>query len=112
MATYSSTRNPVAFSITATTTPQSLYTLMSAVNDKVAKLAQVIRIQLDPGAGSTSLYCGNPDGTVSATNCGAALVAGQVWDLPSVSSNLYHLKDINLAVSTGTAQVNVTIVTR
>ncbi len=102
--------SPFMGSVTATTTAQSLYALFSAVYSDLPIRAQVVRIQLDPGAGSTSLYVGNS--AVTSTNCGVAFSASQVLDMPSVSSNLYALKDIYLLASTGTCQVNLTVVTR
>lgn len=102
--------SPFMGSVTATTTAQSLYALFSAVYSDLPIRAQVVRIQLDPGAGGTTLYVGNS--TMTSTNTGIAYNAGQVADLPSVSSNLYALKDIYLLVSTGTSQVNLLVVTR
>ena len=102
--------SPFLGSVTATTTAQSLYALFSAVYSDLPIRAQVVRIGLDPGAGSTSLIVGNSG--VTSVNAGVVYSAGQTLDLPSVSSNLYSLKDIYLLASTGTCQVNLLVVTR
>lgn len=107
-------RCPQGLSVVLTTqnTTYNLYTLLSALVADIPTKAQVVRLQLDPEAGSAKLFIGSSDQTISTTNCGAQLAAGQVWDMPSVSSNLYNLKDIILQSDTASAQVNCTIVTR
>jgi hypothetical protein len=108
------TNSPFMGSVTATTAAQDLFTLLSAVFPKLTNKAQVVRIQLDPGSGSTVLYIGNnvTGNALAPTMCGVAINAGQVLDMPSASSNLYVLSEIFILASTGTAQVNLTVLTR
>ena len=101
---------PFMGSVTATTTAQSLFTLLAAVYSDLPIRAQVVRIQNDPGSGSMTLYVGNS--AVTSTNCGIAYSAGQVADLPDTGANLYALKDVYLLCSTSTIQVNLVILTR
>ena len=95
------TNSPFMGSVTATTSPQSVYALLSAVFTTLPKVAQVVRIQLDPGAGGTSLYVGNSvaSNPLASTMCGVAMSASQVLDMPSTSSNLYVLSEIFLLAS-------------
>lgn len=103
---------PFMTSLTATNTAQSLYTLLTVwfTNAAFPIKACYVAIQLDTGAGATSLYIGNS--SVSATNCGVDLSANQAQQVYAFDSNLINLKDLYVITSTGTAQINVTVVTR
>ena len=101
---------PFMGSVTATTTAQSLWALLSAVFTNLPHKCAYLQIQLDPDAGSTSMTIGNS--AMTALNCGAAIVAGQATVVFSFDSNLAVLDHIYLLASTGTAQVNVIVVVR
>src|SRR6266446_8169954 len=97
---------PFMGSVTATTTPtSSLWTLLQATFTNLPHKCAYLQIQLDPGAGGTSLNIGNSN--VSAAMCGSALFAGQATQLFAFDSNLGVLDHVYLLASTGTAQVNV-----
>ena len=102
---------PFMGSVTVTTTAtSSLWTLLQAVFTNLPHKCCYLQVQLDPGAGSTSLYIGNSN--VASTMCGASIVAGQATQVFSFDSNLAVLDHIYVIASTGTAQVNVLVVVR
>lgn len=101
---------PYMASVTATTTAQSLLTLMQAVYSSIALRACYVAIQLDTTAGAASLYIGNS--TVSSVNCGVNLSANQAQQVYAFDSNLVALNDLWLRASAGTPQVNITVVVR
>ena len=101
---------PFMASVTATTTGQSLLTLMQAVYSSIALRACYVAIQLDTTSGATSLYIGNS--TVSSINCGVNLSANQAQQVYAFDSNLIALNDLWLRCSTATVQVNITVVVR
>lgn len=97
-------------SVTATSTGQDIFTLLSAIRTNLPHKCCYLAIQLDTTAGSASLYIGNSD--VSATICGVNLSANQAQQVYAFDSNLLVLDHIFLVSSTGTVQVNLTVVVR
>ena len=97
-------------SVTATVAGQDIFTLLSAVCTSLQKKACYLAIQNDTTNGSASLYVG--DQNVSSTNCGVNLSANQAQQVFAFDSNLLDLDQIFLRSSTGTIQVNLTVVTR
>lgn len=94
-----------------TSTPQSLFDLLHAIDSDTEDHAQALQLQVDPLAGGDIIYVGNSD-LVIATQWGVELSAGQVYPVPSMSSNLLLLKQIYLATSGANTKVGVTVVTR
>lgn len=105
--------NPYLRGITLTTanTEYNLFTLLVALESTLPPTAQMIRLQVDPSAGSANVYIGK-GGTVSSSDCGVALAAGQVWDLPRVEGNLYVLPNIALKSDTNSTKVFCTVLAR
>src|SRR6266704_6306762 len=90
-------------SVTATSTGQDIFTLLSAIRTKLPHKACFLQVQSDTTNGSASLYVGNSD--VASTMCGANLSANQAQQIFAFDSNLGILDQIFLVSSTGTIQV-------
>lgn len=99
---------PFMASVTATTTPQAVGTLLTAIYPSIPLRAMYVQLQLDTTAGGTSLYIGNAN--VTATNCGVNLSANQANQQYAFDRNLIVLNDLWILASTGTAQVNLIVV--
>jgi len=112
MATLTGTLTPFmgSVSVTATSTGQDIFTLLSAIRTKLPHKCCYLAIQADTTAGSASIYVGNSD--VSATICGANLSGNQAQFVYAFDSNLLILDQIFLVSSTGTVQCNITVVVR
>lgn len=110
MAVLTGSYVPFMASVTATTSAQTLYALLSAIRTNLPAKASFVQLQLDPGAGGTALYIGNSD--VSSVLNGASLLGGQAQQTFAFDSNLIVLAHIYLLASTGTCQVNVCVVVR
>ena len=91
----------------------NLYTLLSAVDSSytLPKKAQAVSIQVKTA--TANVYIGEPV-ACAATDCGAWLVANQVWQAPGSGgdSNLVRLDDIALLSDTNATQLNISWVTR
>lgn len=98
---------PFFGSVTATTSAQSLWSLLSAVWSSLPHRACFVQLQLDTGSGATSLYVGGSN--VASNMCGANLNANQAQLIYAFDSNLISLDDIYLLASASTVQVNVTV---
>lgn len=96
--------------LTSTGTVYNLLTLLQAIDSKIPKKCQSVQLQVDLGAGGAKVYVGNSQ--VSATHCGAILVAGQAAIPIGYDSNLVLLSDIYLTSDTNAIQVNIVVVTR
>lgn len=94
-----------------TSVPVSLYDLLAAIDSQTETHAQALQLQVDPLAGGDLVYVGNSD-LNTVTRWGVQLQAGQVYPLPSMSSNLLLLQQIYLATSGADTKVGVMIVTR
>jgi hypothetical protein len=70
-------------------------------------LAQYLGIQSPVGAGGANLYIGNKD--VSAINCGAQLVASQLFSINPVQGNGIDLSSVWVLSDTAAAKINVTV---
>lgn len=113
--------NPWMGSVTGGTgnTPQNLQTLLLALASTIAPLqvggtpltACSIQIQADTAGGGAKFYIGNRSG-MTATDCGVQLVAGQVWQPPSLESNYYRLDQIWLMSDTSSVKWIITFITR
>jgi hypothetical protein len=101
---------PFMGSVTATTAPQSLYTMLRSVWSDLPVRASYVQIQLDTTAGGTFLYIGNSN--VSSSMCGANLSANQANQQYAFDSNLISLNDLWVVCSTGTVQVNLIVMVR
>lgn len=84
-------------------------TLPGVVSGKIR--CQMIQIQVDVDAGAARVFVGDPD-SLSASDCGAELVATQALTIQSVDSNLIMLSDISVRTDTAGARINVTMVVR
>lgn len=96
--------------LTSTGTSYNLLTLLQAIDSKIPKKCQSVQLQVDIGAGGAKVYVGNSQ--VSATHCGAVLVATQAATPIGYDSNLVLLSDVWLTSDTNSVQVNVLVVTR
>lgn len=106
------TANPRCVRLTvAGSTPQSLWTLLSAIDAQAPRVAQFIQIQASLGNLDKIIYVGNSD-LNTTTRFGAELQAGQTLPLPSLDSNLIQLDQIYLATDGTNQNVNVAFVTR
>ncbi len=93
------------------TTAQSVWALLSAVWSDLPHRCCFLQLQLDNGAGGTVCAFGNSN--VSSTMCGGKLVASQTGVQMAFDSNLLHLDDIYLKLTTATeAQVNIIALVR
>ena len=101
---------PFMGSVTATTAAQSLWTLLQAVFTNLPHKCAFLQLQLNTDASGAILYTGNSN--LTSTMCGVALFAGQAQQVFSFDSNLAVLDHVYLLASTGTVQVNVTVVVR
>lgn len=110
MATLTGTLTPFMGSVTATTTAQSLYDLLSAIRTKLPHKCCYLAIQVDPAAGGGTLYIGNSD--VTSTMSGVGIFATTAQTIFAFDSNLIVLDHIYLLASTGEMQVNITVVCR
>jgi hypothetical protein len=99
---------PFMGSVTVTTVPQSLYTLLQAIWADLPIRACFLQIQLDTTAGGTSLYIGNSN--VAANMCGANLNANQANVQYAFDRNLLVLNDLWMVCSAATVQVNLIVV--
>lgn len=72
--------------------------------------AASIQLQGDPSGGATKYYIGNSD--MSSTDFGALIFASQVFQPPSLESNLYVLNNIYLMADADNSKVYVLFVTR
>ncbi len=100
--------SPWMGSVSATTTGQSLFALLSAVWSDLPIRAVYVKIQLDTTAGAATLYVGNSN--VASSMCGFSLTAGQSSGADSfATTNSHALKDIFLLASAGTLQVNLSV---
>jgi len=99
--------------ITLTTGGQSynLYTLLSAIDPELPKLAKYVAAQSDPSNGAATVGCGNRS-TGGAFLQGASLVASQVWILPAIDAGEYDLNNCWLQGSSNGVLVNVTLTPR
>ena len=102
--------SPFMGSVTATSTAQSLYTLLQAVFTNIPQKASQVIIQSDTTNGATTLYVGNSAVTSALT--GSNLAASQALPLGPLSSNLIALNDLWLLSSSASIQVNVIVVVR
>jgi hypothetical protein len=109
MAATTNTATPFMGSVTATTTAQTVFSLLSAVRSQLQHKCAYIQIQLDTTAAG-SLYIGDSD--VASTNCGVNLSANQANQQFASDSNLIVLDNIYLRASAATQQVNIVVVTR
>jgi hypothetical protein len=67
---------------------------------------QYLALQLDPGAGAAQLSIGGA-ASMSPTDCGITIFAGQTWPIFSSYGSLIHLDTIYLNGNTNSLQVNV-----
>lgn len=109
MAVTTNTAVPFMASVTATTTAQTVFALLSAIRTQLQHKCQFIQIQLDTTAAG-SLYIGDSD--VASNNCGVNLSANQANQQFAFDSNLIVLDNIYLRASAATQQVNIVVVTR
>jgi len=94
--------------LTTANTVYNLYTLISAITPLMPVFAKSAKIQVDISAGAAKVYVGSPD-SLATNDCGAALVATQVFDTSAFVSDACKLPDIALMADTNLTQVNVTI---
>ncbi len=106
-------RTPWLRSVTITTANvnENLLTLLQAADSDIPPHCQMFQIQLDIGAGAARLYIGDTS-SLTATDVGVELVAGQAFSIGSVESNLINLADIAVRSDTNSTRINVTIVVR
>lgn len=100
---------PTMGSVTISTAPQSIYTLLSAIFTNVHKHSCSVQIQLDTSASGVTCYVGNSN--VTSSMCGANLSAGQATTLYGFDSNILNLDQIYL-LGSGSGQVNIITNTR
>lgn len=103
-------QTPFMASVTATTTPQTLLALMRTVWSDFKDHACFIQLQLDISAAGTTVAIGNAN--VSSVMRGASLSAGQINQTFVADTNCLIPGQIYLLASTGTALVNVIVVTK
>lgn len=92
-------------------TPVSLYSLLAAIDSDTEEHAQSVQLEPDTDAGADLVYVGNSD-LNTTTRWGVKLQAGQVYVVPSLSSNLILLKQIYVATSGTNTNVGVAVTTR
>jgi hypothetical protein len=88
-------------SVTATTTGQSLASLIAALPNPLRN-AREVTLQMSPGATGT-LYVGGPAGVLATS--AVELAAGQSWTIRA-QTNVLDLGSIWLLASTGPIRVN------
>jgi hypothetical protein len=96
--------------LTAANTSYNLDALLRALETNLPQTACMIRLQVDPGAGSATVGVGVA--AMSATDRGVSIAAGQVWDLPVTNHAQYVLHDIWLRADTNATKVNCTVLSR
>ena len=97
-----------ALSITATTTPQKLLTLLLAADPTIAPRGREITFQNHP-TNTSNILIGA--GNVSVTNCGYMLQPGVSRTYRSgEEEDASALPNIYIASDTGTAQMNIEII--
>jgi hypothetical protein len=101
--------------LTTANTPYQLTTLLQAKDSVQFPSNYAIRclwltIQVDPDAGSGTIYIGNSN--VSTTEYGWLVVATQTISLPSVESNLVTANDLWFLSDTNNVDIHVSFLTR
>lgn len=106
--------SPFMDTITLTTggTTYNLYTLLTAIDSTLPRLAQDLLIQA-PNEGTAVIFIGNSN--VSSSHYGVALTGGTLpwsWSPSDKTSNLINLQDIYMVSSTSSVALHVTLITR